>query len=45
MAQQNQPNPPQQGGKPPQPNPMPGKPGQQTQQSGSGQHVQSGDKK
>jgi hypothetical protein len=45
MAQQNQPNPPQQGNKPGQPNPMPNKPGQGTQQSGSGQQDQSANKK
>ncbi|HWW98480.1 MAG TPA: hypothetical protein VNY74_12310 [Edaphobacter sp.] len=45
MAQQNQPNPPQQGNKPGQPNPMPNKPGQGTQQSSGGQQDQSANKK
>jgi len=46
MTQTNQPNnPSQQSNKPGQPNQMPPKPGQQPQQGGSGQHVQSGDKK
>jgi hypothetical protein len=45
MSQQNQPNNPQQGNKPGQPNPMPNKPGQTSQQSGSGQNDQSANKK
>jgi hypothetical protein len=43
MTQQNQPNP-QQGNKPGQPNPMPNKPGQNSQQSND-QHDQSANKK
>jgi len=46
MAQQNQPNPPQQGNKPGQPKPMPNKPGQGSQQTSSGgQQDQSANKK
>jgi hypothetical protein len=45
MAQQNQPNPPQQGNKPGQPNQMPNKPGQGNQQSSGGQQDQSVNKK
>ena len=45
MAQQNQPNQPQQGNKPGQPNPMPNKPGQGNQQSSGGQQDQSANKK
>jgi hypothetical protein len=45
MAQQNQPNPPQQGNKPGQPNQMPNKPGQGNQQSSGGQQDQSANKK
>ena len=45
MAQQNQPNPPQQGNKPGQPNQMPNKPGQGHQQSSGGQQDQSANKK
>jgi hypothetical protein len=45
MAQQTQPNHPQQGNKPGQPNQMPNKPGQTSQQSGSGQNDQSANKK
>jgi hypothetical protein len=45
MAQQNQPNPPQQGNKPGQPNPMPNKPGQGNQQTSGGQQDQSANKK
>jgi hypothetical protein len=45
MAQQTPPNQPQQGNKPGQPNPMPNKPGQSSQQSSSDQHDQSANKK
>ena len=46
MAQQNAPpNPPQQGTKPGQPNPMQNKPGQSSQQQSSGQPDQSTNKK
>jgi hypothetical protein len=45
MAQQNQPNPAQQGNKPGQPNQMPNKPGQGNQQSSGGQQDQSANKK
>jgi hypothetical protein len=45
MTQQNQPNPPQQGTKPGQPNPMQNKPGQSSQQqSSSGQQDQTNKK-
>jgi hypothetical protein len=45
MTQQNQPNQPQQGNKPGQPNPMPNKPGQGSQQGSGGQQDQSANKK
>jgi hypothetical protein len=45
MNQQNQSNQPQQGNKPGQPNPMPNKPGQSSQQTSGGQHDQSTNKK